>query len=451
MTQATDAVSASTEPTSAERLRIILVLGALIALGPLTIDMYLPALPSIVDDLNSSAAAVQFTLTGTLIGLALGQLVIGPLSDIVGRRLPLIVGTAVHIGASLLCVIAPNVPVLGLFRGLQGLGAAAAAVVAMAVVRDLFTGRAAATVLSRLMLVMGVAPVLAPSIGGGILIVGTWRWVFGVLAVLGVALLILAVFALRESLPPERRRSRGVMPVVRTYGGLLRDGQFVVLVLVAALAMSAMFAYIAGSSFVLQDEFGLSEQQFAIVFALGAIALIGASQLNVVLLGRFTPVRIVISALSAAVVSALVMTILAVAGIGGIFGFLVPLWFVLGAVGFVMPNAPALALSRHGEAAGTAAALLGAAQFGSGAIIAPVVGALGNDNVAVSLTMVAVSAIALLALIGVTVTSARQSGRRSEPEAQASRTVHASEDRKSPEAAAQTARAKSVETSTSEV
>ncbi|WP_186627315.1 multidrug effflux MFS transporter [Rhodococcus sp. BP22] len=392
-----------TEPTSSERLRVILVLGALIALGPLTIDMYLPALPAIVDDLNSSSAAVQLTLTGTLIGLALGQLVIGPLSDIIGRRLPLIAGTAVHVVASLLCVLAPNVAVLGLFRGLQGLGAAAAAVVAMAVVRDLFTGRAAATVLSRLMLVMGVAPVLAPSLGGAVLLAGSWRWVFGVLAVLGVALLVLAVFSLRESLPPERRRGRGIMPVVRTYGSLLRDGQFVVLVLVAALAMSALFAYVAGSSFVLQEQFELDEQQFAVVFALGAIALIGASQLNVVLLAHFTPVRIVISALSAGVLAAAVMTVLAVADIGGIFGFLIPLWFVLGAVGFVMPNAPALALSRHGEAAGTAAALLGAAQFGSGAIVAPVVGVLGNDAVAVSVTMVGVSAIALLALIAVTV------------------------------------------------
>jgi MFS transporter, DHA1 family, multidrug resistance protein len=400
-------------PTAGERMRVILVLGALIALGPLTIDMYLPALPSIVDDLESSSAAVQLTLTGTLIGLALGQLIIGPLSDIVGRRLPLIVGTAIHIVASLLCAIAPNVAVLGLFRGLQGLGAAAAAVVAMAVVRDLFTGRAAATVLSRLMLVMGVAPVLAPSLGGGILLVGSWRWVFGALTILGVALLVLAVFSLRETLPPERRRGRGIMPVVRTYGGLLRDRQFVVLVLVAALAMSALFAYIAGSSFVLQEEFGLNEQQFAIVFALGAIALIGASQLNVLLLGYFAPVRIVISALSGAVVASLVMTVLAVAGIGGMIGFLVPLWFVLGAVGFVMPNAPALALSRHGEAAGTAAALLGAAQFGLGAIIAPVVGALGNDNVAVSVTMVGVSALALAALIAVTVTSAKNDTRAS--------------------------------------
>lgn len=377
---------------------MILVLGALIALGPLTIDMYLPALPAIADDLNTPSSAVQLTLAGTLIGLALGQLVIGPLSDIVGRRLPLIVGTGVHILASVACIVAPNIAVLGGLRVVQGLGAAAAAVVAMAIVRDLFSGHAAATVLSRLMLVMGVAPVLAPSLGGAVLLVGSWRLVFAALAIMGVALMTLAIVSLRETLPPERRRASGVMPVLRTYRSLLRDAQFVVLVLVAALAMSSLFAYIAGSSFVLQEEFGLDEQQFAIVFAAGAISLIGASQLNVLLLGRFAPVQIVLAALSFAVLAGGVMAVLAIAEIGGMAGFVVPLWFVLGAVGFVMPNAPALALSRHGEAAGGAAALLGAAQFGLGAIVAPIVGALGNDAVAVSTTMVATSAAALAAL-----------------------------------------------------
>jgi len=398
----------TTEPTSRERLRVILVLGALIALGPLTIDMYLPALPAIAEDLNTPSSAVQLTLAGTLVGLALGQLVIGPLSDIVGRRLPLIVGTGVHILASLACIVAPNIAVLGGLRVIQGLGAAAAAVVAMAIVRDLFSGRAAATVLSRLMLVMGVAPVLAPSLGGAVLLVGSWRLVFAALAIMGVALMTLAIVSLRESLPPERRRASGVMPVLRTYRSLLRDTQFVVLVMVAALAMSALFAYVAGSSFVLQEEFGLDEQQFAIVFAAGAISLIGASQLNVLLLGRFAPVQIVLSALPFGVVAGAIMVVLAVTEVGGMAGFVVPLWFVLGAVGFVMPNAPALALSRHGEAAGGAAALLGAAQFGLGAIVAPIVGALGNDAIAVSTTMVATSAAALIALGSVTVLSARR-------------------------------------------
>jgi DHA1 family bicyclomycin/chloramphenicol resistance-like MFS transporter len=386
-----------TSPAGFERVRIILVLGALIALGPLTIDMYLPALPAIADDLMTSSSAVQLTLTGTLLGLGLGQLAIGPFSDAVGRKRPLVLGTAVHIVASLLCLIAPNVAVLGGLRMLQGVGAAAAMVVALAVVRDLFSGRAAATALSRLMLVMGAAPILAPTLGAAILLRGSWRGVFAVLAVLGVALILVAVFLLKETLPPERRRTGAFGPVLRTYRSLVTDGQFVVLTLVAALGMSALFSYVSGSSFVLQDGYGLSQQQFGLVFGIGAIAIIGASQLNVVALNRFAPERIVFYALAGAVAAGVVLSVLTLAG-GGLIGFVVPLFFLLGAIGFVLPNAPALALSRHGEAAGTAAALLGATQFGLGALIAPLVGVLGNDGPAMALTMTATSAIALLAL-----------------------------------------------------
>jgi DHA1 family bicyclomycin/chloramphenicol resistance-like MFS transporter len=385
-------------PAGAARIRIILVLGALIALGPLTIDMYLPALPALGADLSASESAVQLTLTGTLVGLGLGQLVIGPLSDAVGRRKPLIVGTAVHIVASLLVLVAPNVLVLGLLRTLQGVGAAAAAVVAMAVVRDLFSGRAAATILSRLMLVMGAAPILAPSIGAGILLSGSWRGVFAVLAAMGLALLLVAIFLLKETLPPERRRTGSVRPVLATYRMLVADRQFVVLALVAALGMSALFSYVSGSSFVLQDTFGLSQQEFGLVFALGAVSLIGASQMNVVLLNRFTAQQIVFGALAAAVGFGVVLVVFATSGFGGLPGFLAPLLLLLGAVGLVLPNAPALALSRHGEAAGTAAALLGAAQFGLGALIAPVVGVLGNDGPAMALTMTGGVLVAWLAL-----------------------------------------------------
>ncbi len=390
-------------PTGAARIRTILVLGALIALGPLTIDMYLPALPALGADLMASESAVQLTLTGTLVGLGLGQLVIGPLSDAVGRRRPLIAGTAVHVVASLLVLVAPNVLVLGLLRTLQGVGAAAAMVVAMAVVRDLFTGKAAATTLSRLMLVMGAAPILAPSIGAGILLAGSWRGVFAVLALLGVALLGVAIFLLEETLPPQRRRTGSFRPVLRTYRTLLTDPQFVVLALVAALGMSALFSYVSGSSFVLQGTFGLSQQQFGLVFAIGAIALIGASQLNVVLLDRWSAQQIVLTALTAALAFGAVLIVFAASGAGGLIGFLVPLTLLLAAVGLVLPNAPALALSRHGEAAGTAAALLGAAQFGLGALIAPLVGVLGNDGPAMALTMTAGVLVALFALAATTV------------------------------------------------
>ncbi|HEY0448548.1 multidrug effflux MFS transporter [Actinophytocola sp.] len=388
-------------------MRVILVLGSLIALGPLTIDMYLPALPAIADDLVTTSAAVQLTLTGTLLGLGLGQLVIGPLSDAVGRRLPLIIGTAVHVASSLLCLIAPNVAVLGVLRMMQGVGAAAAMVVALAVVRDLFSGRAAATALSRLMLVMGAAPILAPTLGAAILLTGSWRGVFAVLAVLGVALMLVAIFLLKETLPVERRRTGAFGPVLRTYRSLVTDKQFVVLALVAALGMSALFSYVSGSSFVLQDGFGLDQQQFGLVFGIGAIAIIGASQVNVVLLNRYSPERIVFYALAGSVVAGLVLTALAIAG-GGLLAFVVPLFFLLGAIGFVLPNAPALALSRHGEAAGTAAALLGATQFGLGALIAPLVGVLGNDGPAMAITMTAGSAVAWLAL-GATAWQSRRS------------------------------------------
>ena len=382
------------------RRRVVLVLGALIALGPATIDMYLPALPTIGDDLAATPAQVQLTLTGTLVGLGLGQLVLGPVSDAVGRRLPVLVGTAVHVLASLLCMVAPNVAVLGGLRLVQGLSAAAAAVVATAVVRDLYSGNAAAVVLSRLMLVLGVAPVLAPTVGGELLRLTDWRGVFGALAVLGALLLLMAARALPETLPPSRRRTGGVVGTARAYGGLFRDRSYVGLVLVAGTAMAALFAYVSGSAFVLQEQYGLSEQQFGLVFGAGAVFLIAATQLNVRLLDRTGPAQIMTGGLVAGAVASAALLVVASTG-GGLVPLLAALWAVLAAVGLVMPNAPALALSRHASAAGTAAALLGAMQFGVGAVAAPLVGLLGTDATAMGLVMLGgmLTALAVLLLV----------------------------------------------------
>lgn len=387
-------------PATPGTVRMIVVLGLLVALGPLTIDMYLPALPRIGEELSVSSSVVQLTLTGTLVGLALGQLVIGPLSDSLGRRRPLMAGIVLHMVASVLCLLAPNIAVLGVARGLQGMGAAAGMVVAIAVVGDLFTDSRAATVMSRLMLVLGVAPVVAPSLGAAVLLHGSWHWVFAVLVVLAGALLLVAVFALPETLPPSHRRPLRVRGIVTTYGQLLRDARFVILVLVAALGMSGLFAYIAGASFVLQGAYGLDQQAFALVFGAGAVALIGATQFNVVLLRRFTPQRIVVGALIASTVVGVVFVALAAAGVGGLAAFVVPVWLILAAMGFVIPNAPAVALSRHQDAAGTSAALLGAAQFGLGAAVAPLVGILGNDELALAVVMTVGAAVALAALLG---------------------------------------------------
>ena len=399
------------------RARMIVVLGALVALGPLTIDMYLPALPRIAHELGVSSSIAQLTLTGTLAGLALGQLIVGPLSDSLGRRRPLMAGIVLHMLASLLCVVAPNVAVLGAARVLQGTGAAASMVVAIAVVGDLYADSVAATVMSRLMLVLGVAPVIAPSLGAAVLLRASWHWVFAVLVVLAGALLLLAALALPETLPVAHRRPLRVRGIAATYAEMLRDLRFVILVLVAALGMSGLFAYIAGASFVLQGRYGLDQQGFALVFAAGAVTLIGATQFNVVLLRRFSPQSIVLWALVASSAAGAVFVGLSVFHAGGLAGFVLPVWAILAAMGLVIPNAPALALSRHPDAAGTAAALLGAAQFGAGAAVAPLVGVFGNDEVAVSLVMTAGVVIALLALLAVGVPAAAEATDRPVAEA----------------------------------
>jgi len=394
-----DTRSENTATQERPSAKFVLTLGALIAIGPLTIDTYLPAFPSITTDLETTSAAVQLTLTGTLIGLALGQLLIGPISDSIGRRRPLVAGIAVHVLASLLCVVAPNILTLGILRVLQGLGVAAAAVVTTAMVRDVSSGVGAAKLLSRLMLVMGAAPVLAPTLGSQILRFTNWRGVFVALAVLGLVLIVVAVRSLPETLAPEQRRSGGVLSAVRAYGSLFTDRVFVGLVLVTGLSMGALFGYVAGSSFVFQDQYGLSEQQFGLAFGAGSIALIGGTQVNGLLLRWYQPRLILTTALVAGFAAGVGLLIVAATGVGGLPGLLVPMWGALAAAGLVLPNAPALALSRHGEKAGAAAALLGAVQFAIGALTAPLVGVLGVDALAMATVVAGSLAMALLVLV----------------------------------------------------
>jgi MFS transporter, DHA1 family, multidrug resistance protein len=390
-------------PTGRRYVQLVLVLGAMIALGPLTIDMYLPALPQVARELHASDSGVQFTLTGMLGGLAFGQLVIGPLSDALGRRRPLLAGVAVHTVASLLCALAPDVVSLSAVRVLQGFAGAAISVNAMATVRDLFVGIAAARLLSRLMLVIGAAPVLAPSLGGLILQYTSWRGIFVVLAVFGLVMAAVAAFGLRETLPPHRRRSARPLATLRTFRSLLRDPTFVALVFVAGLMMSALFSYVSGSSFVLQGVYGLDEQTFGLVFGCNAVGIVLGTQLNPLLLRRFRPSQVLTFAVLAAGSAAALMVLTTATGFGGLYGLLVPLALVVACCGLALPNTPALALSRHGEAAGTAAAMLGAVQFGVGAVTAPLVGVLGTDTAvpmaAVIFTGAALAGVLLLTVI----------------------------------------------------
>ncbi|MGI8459229.1 MAG: multidrug effflux MFS transporter [Propionibacteriaceae bacterium] len=379
-------------------VQLVLVLGALSAIGPLTIDTYLPALPALTADLAATPAAAQLTISGLLAGLGLGQLVAGPLSDTFGRRRPLLVGLVGHGLMSILCALAPSVEVLTLTRVLQGLFAAAVAVTAMAVVRDLFSGNKAAQLLSRLILVLGVAPILAPSLGSGLLTLTSWRGIFVVLAVIAVLLVVLAVYALPETLPVQRRFAARPAQSLRAYGTLFRDGIFVTMVLVAGFMFAAMFAYVAGSPFILQGIYGLSPQQFGLAFGLNAVGLIASSQFNPVLVRRYGAPRVMTAAVTGGFASALVLATLALTGVGGILGFMIPLWFVIAACGLSFPNAPAIALNRHGDSAGTAAAMLGSAQFLIGGLSAPIVGALA-DGTAFPMAAVMVAATGISAAL----------------------------------------------------
>jgi DHA1 family bicyclomycin/chloramphenicol resistance-like MFS transporter len=383
-------------------VQLVLVLGALIALGPLTIDMYLPAFPALAGELGASDSQTQLTLTGMLAGLALGQLLIGPLSDAFGRKRPLVLGLLTHAAASLLAALAPSISVLAGVRVLQGLAGAAISVVAMAIVRDLFSGYAVARLMSRLMLVIGLAPILAPSIGGLILRWTSWRGIFAVLAVIAVGLTAVAVLGVRETLEPDRRRPANLAATLRTYRGLLADGSFVALVLIGGLMMSAVFAYVSGSSFVLQDGYAMDEQTFGLVFGANAVGLTIASQLNPVLIRTLGVVNVLTGAVMVAAAAASALVVVGLTGFGGLPGVLLPLAVVVAAAGLSLPNTPALALTRHGESAGTAAAMLGSVQFGIGAAVAPLVGAFGSTSaLPMGLVMLVVTVAASVLLFAV--------------------------------------------------
>ena len=389
-------------PTGRRYVQLVLVLGALIALGPLSIDMYLPAFPALSAELGASDSATQLTLTGMLAGLAFGQLLIGPLSDAFGRKRPLLLGLATHAVASVLAALAPSIYLLAGVRVLQGFAGAAISVVAMAIVRDLFSGYAVAKLMSRLMLVIGLAPILAPSIGGFILQWTSWRGIFGVLAGIAVVLSLVAALGLRETLPVARRRPANLAATLSTYRSLLRDRPFMALAFIGGLMMSAMFAYVAGSSFVLQEGYGLDEQTFGLVFGANALGLTVASQLNPLLIRKVGVVNVLTGAIVTGALAASALVVAGATGVGGLLGVLIPLAVVIASAGLSLPNTPALALTRHGEAAGTAAAMLGATQFGIGSGVAPLVGLFGSTSaVPMGLVMVAVTVLAAILMFSV--------------------------------------------------
>ncbi|MFJ8692556.1 Bcr/CflA family multidrug efflux MFS transporter [Streptomyces roseolilacinus] len=377
---------AAPPPTTAHRaagLLVTLVLGGLTALPPLSMDMYLPALPEVTESLRSPAATVQLTLTACLAGMALGQLVVGPMSDKWGRRRPLLVGMVVYVLATAACAFAPNVGLLIAFRLLQGLAGAAGIVIARAVVRDLYDGVEMARFFSTLMLISGVAPVIAPLIGGQILRITDWRGVFHVLTVIGVLLTLVVWKWLHETLPPARRHDGGVGSALRTMRGLLADRVFTGYMLSGGFAFAALFAYISASPFVVQEIYGASPQTFSLLFGINSIGLVAVGQINgKLLVGRVSLDKALATGLTVITVAAAAL-LLMTSGVFGEVG-LVPvaagLFVLMSAMGLAMPNTNAQALMRTPHAAGSASALLGTSSFLVGAIASPLVGIAGEHT-----------------------------------------------------------------------
>ena len=389
----------------AKRTRIgaglILLLGALTAVGPLTIDLYLAAFPQITADMDTQPAAVQLTITATLAGLAIGQLLIGSVSDALGRRRPLLTGLALYIVASAAIAFVTSVEALTALRFVQGLAASAGMVLSMAIVRDRFEGVQVARALARLMLVVGVAPSIAPLIGAQFLRLGSWRHMFVALAVLGLVLLVLAFFLLKESLPTEIRRTGGVSAAGRSYWSLLRNPMFMGLALLSGFSMAALFTYVSSASFVFQEGFGLSAQQFAFIFASGAVAITAGTQINGALVGRVAPAQVLRSAVLVGLLITGSMVAVTVLGLG-IWPLIVLLISNMLVTGILLPAVPVIALEANAHRAGSAAALLGAMQFGVGAAIAPVTGLFeGGSPVAMAAVMFGATVVAAALMLAI--------------------------------------------------
>jgi Bcr/CflA subfamily drug resistance transporter len=372
-----------------KRVLYIVLLGALTALGPFTIDLYLPAFPVLESEFQTTAAAIQLTLTGTMVGFALGQLIVGPLSDKVGRRVPLLVVTALHVAASVGAALAPNLELLSVARVFMGAGAAAGGVIAAAVVRDLFGGRRLVVMLSRLALVSGVAPVLAPLVGSALLLVMPWRGIFVVLGVYGSIMLIAAAVFIPETLPPARRHEKGTTTVWQRYKSVFSDRVFIGVLIIGGMTFSGLFSYLSASSFLFQQTYAFDAQQYGLLFAANSLGVVLGVQVAARLAARFGPQWVMAWSTAVLVVAASAIIVTDQLGLG-LWGTVVPLFFFMTACGFTFPCVQVLALDRHGKAAGTAQSIIGATNFGVAGVITPVVGWISAGSGITATTMASV-------------------------------------------------------------
>lgn len=385
-----------TNKNNQHAVRLALLLGLFSTLGPFTIDMYLPAFPQIVEKFGTTASQVQLSLTACLLGLAVGQVVMGSLSDVHGRRKPLLISMALYVVASIACAIAPSIWLLIIARLLQGFVASAGIVISRAIARDMFSGHELTKFFSLLLLVGNLGPLVAPVAGSGVLSLTSWVGVFIALALLGMFLLAMTKWRLKETLPVERRSPSNFGQQLRNYGSLLRDRSFTGYMLAQGVMIAGVFAYVSGTPFIYQNIYGVSPTVFALLFGSNGITLIIGSQLVGRMAHRVSEQFFLLLGLYLAGAASIAVLLVAIFH-GPLYALVIPLVFFVASIGITSTAAFPLAMESQGHMAGSAAALMGVVPFLLGAVVSPLVGIAGEHTaVPLGVIILTTSAAAML-------------------------------------------------------
>lgn len=394
---------------NAQIVRAAIVLGLLSVIGPLAIDMYLPALPAIASDLKTNSAAVQQSLMAFMLAFAIGQLIYGPISDMFGRKPPLYAGIAIFLVGTIGAAFAPSIEWLVAFRLVQGLGACAPMSLPRAIVRDNYTGAPAAQLMSLIMLVFSVSPILAPLTGSFVIQFGDWRTLFYVMTATGVLGLLLVAFVLKETRPKSARTDSNLSSALGAYWQLLRDGRFMGLTLIGTFGMSSFMAFLGNSSFIYIQHYGLTPTQYSIAFSVNAVSFFAVSQATGFLVGKFGLNRVVKIAVTGYVASMVALLAVYLSGIDSVWvlgGFM---FVAFGFLGLVLPSTSVLAMEEQGEIAGSASALMGTVQMVVAAVVMGIVGAFSDGTARPMVFAFAACALAAFAITQLTLARRRPS------------------------------------------
>ena len=387
--------------TTKKYIQLILILGSLTALGPFSIDMYLPGFSGIAKDLNTTVAQVSMSLSSYFIGISAGQLLYGPLLDRFGRKKPLFIGLMVYILASLGCIYVNNIDTFIFLRFIQAIGSCAATVASVAMVRDLFPVKDIPKVFSLLMLVLGLSPMLAPTIGGYVTEDFGWHIVFFILMCMGIAILIASQVGLPNSYKPDTSISLKPKPIISNFMKVLKEPQFYTYAFTGSIAFSGLFTYVAASPIVFMDIYHVDAKTYGWIFAFMSVSFIGSSQLNSLLLKKFSSEQMILAALISQSVISIIFLLLSVNNLLGLYETIAMLFLFLGCLGISNPNTAGLTMAPFAKNAGSASALMGAIQLGLGALASFAVGVFVKDSVAPMVLIMTVTTLIALVVLNI--------------------------------------------------